>query len=71
MLKCNYVFMFMNLCGKRYTVNSEIFARTLISRNFAYAKFVKINPREMAKLLSFIDIGKSCLRLLSVLRRWF
>ena len=34
------------------TVNSEIFARVLFSRNFVYAKFrEKQNPREMAKSL--------------------
>ena len=41
------------------TVNSEIFARTLFSRNFA---FVKIKPWRNGKItLSFIDTGKSCL----------
>ena len=44
------------------TVNSEIFARTLFSRNFAYAKFREIKPSRNDKIiLSFIDIGKSCL----------
>ena len=33
------------------TVNSEIFARILFSRNFAYAKFRKKNPRKMVKSL--------------------
>ena len=31
------------------TVNTEIFARTLFSRNFAYAKFRENKTREMAK----------------------
>ena len=42
------------------TVNSEIFARTLFSRNFAYAKFREIKPSRNGKItLSFIDIIKS------------
>ena len=36
---------------KACTVNSEIFARVLFSRNFANTKFREINPREMAKSL--------------------
>ena len=44
------------------TVNSEIFARTLFSRNFAYAKFRENKTlTKWPKTLSFIDIGKSCL----------
>ena len=44
------------------TVNSEIFERTLFSRNFAYAKFREIKPSQNGKItLSFIDIGKFCL----------
>ena len=47
---------------KILVVNSEIFARTLFSRNFAYAKFRE--NKTLAKwhiTLSFIDIGKSFL----------
>ena len=40
------------MCMGLYTANSEIFAKTLFSRNFAYANG-KIT-------LSFIVIGKSC-----------
>ena len=45
-----------------YTVNLEIFARTLFSRNFAYAKFRenKIHAK-WQNSLSFIDIRKPCL----------
>ena len=40
------------------TVNSEIFARVLFSRNFAY---VKLKSSRNAKLSqSFTNIGKSC-----------
>ena len=43
------------------TVNSKIFARTLFSRNFAYAKFREIKPSRNGKItVSLIDIGKSC-----------
>ena len=39
-----------------YTVNSEIFARVLFTRNF-----VKIKPSRNGEItLSFTDIGKSC-----------
>ena len=38
-----------SLCGCVNTVNLEIFARVLFSRNFAYAK---IKPQEMPKSLS-------------------
>ena len=42
------------------TVNSEIFARVLFSRNFAYAKFVKIKPSRIGETtLSFTDLCKS------------
>ena len=42
------------------TVNSKIFARTLISLNMR--SFMKIKPSRNGKItLSFIDIGKSCL----------
>ena len=45
-----------------YTVNSEIFARTLFSRNFTYAKFRENTPSRNGKnTLSFIDIRKPCL----------
>ena len=42
------------------TVNLEIFARVLFSRNFAYAKFRENkNLRKMKKIiLSFTDIGR-------------
>ena len=43
------------------TVNSEIFARVLFSRNFAYAKFCEKNGRTDEITLSFTDIGQSCL----------
>ena len=44
------------------TVNSEIFARTLFSQNFAYAKFRENKPSRNGKItLSLFDIGKSCL----------
>ena len=44
------------------TVNSDIFARTLFSRNFAYAKFRENKPSQNGKItLSFIEIGKYCL----------
>ena len=44
------------------TVNSEIFARVFILRNFAYAKFRENKPsRNGGITLSFIDGGKSCL----------
>ena len=40
-----------------YTVNLEIYARTLFSRSF-----VKMKPSRNGKITqSFIDIGKSCL----------
>ena len=45
-----------------YTVNPEIFARVLFSRNFAYAKFRENKPSRNDEItLSLIDIGKSCL----------
>ena len=45
-----------------HTVNFEILARVLYSRNFAYAKFRE--KKILAKSLpSFTDIGKSCLSL--------
>ena len=51
--------------GRHYfqdnTVNSEIFARTLFSRNFAYAKFRENKTLAECQNHSFIDIGKSCL----------
>ena len=45
-----------------HTVNSEIFARILFSRNFAYAEFRenKRSSRNGEIILSFTDIGKSC-----------
>ena len=44
--------LYDNLLNNMYTVNSEIFARILFSRNFAYVKFrEKKNPREMAESL--------------------
>ena len=44
-----------------HTINSEIFARTLFSRNFAYAKFREKKPSQNGKItLSFIDICTSC-----------
>ena len=43
-----------------YTINSEIFARVLFSRNFAYAKFRENKPSRIGEItLSFTDIGKS------------
>ena len=43
------------------TVNLEIFARVLFSRNFADAKFYENKTLEKwKKHLSFIDVGKSC-----------
>ena len=36
----------------QYTVNSEIFARVLFSRNVAYAKFRENKTREMARSFS-------------------
>ena len=50
------------LGDKSHTVNSEIFARPLFSRNLAYAKFCE--NKTLAKwqnTLSFMDIGKICL----------
>ena len=44
------------------TVDSEIFARVLFSRNFAYAKFREIKSSQNGEIiLSFTDTGKSCL----------
>ena len=52
---------------KSITVNSELFVRTLFSRNFTFHdlwSFVKIKPWVNGKItLSFIDIGKSFLSL--------
>ena len=46
---------------KKTTVNSEIFARVLFSRNFAYAKFRENKTSRNAEItLSFADICKSC-----------
>ena len=46
----------------RCTVNSEIFARVLFSRNFAYAEFrVNKSSRNGEVTLSFTDICKSYL----------
>ena len=47
----------------QYTVNSELFARILYSRNFAYAaKFREIKSSRNGKIiLSFTDIGKHAL----------
>ena len=43
------------------TVNSQIFARVLFSRNFAYAKFRKKKSSRNGEItLSFTDIGKPC-----------
>ena len=43
------------------TVNSEIFASILFSRNFAHAKFRENkNPPNSAESLSFTADGKSC-----------
>ena len=42
------------------TVNSEIFARVLFSRNFAYAKFRENKSWRIGEItLSTTDIGKS------------
>ena len=47
--------------GMAATVNSEIFASVLFSRNFAYAKFREDKPSRNGEItLSFTDIGKSC-----------
>ena len=44
------------------TKNSKIFARTLFSRNFAYAKVFENKTLRNGKIaLSFTEIGKSCL----------
>ena len=44
------------------TVNSEIFARVLFSRNFAYAKFRENKPSRIGEItLSFIDVGNQAL----------
>ena len=52
--------MLLTLIELLLTVNSEIFRRTLFSRNFA--SFMKIKPLRNGKItLSFIDIGKYCL----------
>ena len=41
------------------TVNSEIFARVIFSRNFAYAEFREYKPfRNIKMTLSFTDICK-------------
>ena len=51
-----------NAANEFYTVNPEIFARVLFSRNFAYAKFRENKPSRNDEItLSLIDIGKSCL----------
>ena len=43
------------------SVNSKIFARVLFSRNFTYAKFLKIESSQNGEITpSFTDIGKSC-----------
>ena len=43
------------------TVNMEIFARDLFSRNFAYAKFHEIESSQNGEIiLSFTNEGKSC-----------
>ena len=42
-----------------YTVNSEIYARVLFSRNFAYAKLGE-NKILQRITLPFTNIGKSC-----------
>ena len=43
-----------------YTVNAEIFARVLFSRNFAHAKFREIKfSRNGEIIMLFTDIGKS------------
>ena len=43
------------------TVNLEIFARVLFSRNFAYAKFRENKPSRNGEItMSFTNIGKSC-----------
>ena len=41
-----------------YTVNLEIFARVIFSRNFACANFRE--NKTLAKSLPFSDAGKSC-----------
>ena len=47
--------------GTTTTVNSKIFARVLLSRNFAYAKFRENKSSRNAEItLSFTDIDKSC-----------
>ena len=52
------------VCLVLFTVNSEIFTRVLFSRNFAYAKFVKIKSSRNSEItLSFTNAGKSCLSL--------
>ena len=44
-----------------HTVNSELFAGILFSRNFAYAKFREIKPWQSGEIIMpFTDIGKSC-----------
>ena len=43
------------------TINSEIFARVLFSRNFADAEFAKIKPSRNGKITLLVtDVGKSC-----------
>ena len=45
----------------KYTENSEIFARILFSRNFAYAMFRENKILVNGEItLTFIDEGKSC-----------
>ena len=48
---CSYTEASYNLGNLGITVNSEIFARTLFSRNFAYAKFHENKP--LAKWLNY------------------
>ena len=46
---------------KSCTVNLEIFARVLFSRNFSDAKFRDNKTSQTTKItLSFTDVGKSC-----------
>ena len=50
------------VCCSSTTVNSEIFASVLFSRNFAYAKFHENKALVNGTItLSFTDKGKSCL----------
>ena len=51
----------MKVLCHQYTVNAEIIARVLFSKNLAHAEFCENKPFQNGEInLLFTNIGKSC-----------